>query len=460
MYSNANETDSISLLLGSNDAVTIYNSDFQLIAWNNEYADLGITPRKDVKYGLHLTDTYVLAARSGVFGTGDPNAIASKRIDEAFAQTSPRTELLSVPNGNKTLARRFFLPNIGVAAIFADTTELRSQFQRVRRKENIEIITRARRGYLDQLDSQLTSIMSIIDLARLTGDIRLLENFDSDAADIDGNGKRLTLHEAINQIVIGFESTFCPSKIRFSYTVDVDNCVVDVDQDMLFNCILNLLLNASDALNSEGGDVSLFVTRDPADDNKLQFVVSDNRKLSINSNDFGWELVNSFASKSNGSFAVTNRVDGSQSAKLVLTIAKNRTPNRNLNNRNIRQLEPPRVLLVEDQINVAHSAQILLASLRCETVTVASASEAKHLVDLTENHFDVILADFQSDSVDGGDLWKHCRQHCPDIPFIFCTSSPEDCIKFDDVNVLRKPLELDEFEALLARLNNDDSSID
>ena len=120
--------DPTSLLMDSSLGVTIYDKNFELISWNDEYSDLGITPKSDLKEGLHLRETYSIAYRLGVF---DGNRI--RNSDERFQITldgkSPEHETLNLPCNGKATIKRLFLPKIGVAALFLRQNQFQTQTQ-------------------------------------------------------------------------------------------------------------------------------------------------------------------------------------------------------------------------------------------------------------------------------------------------------------------------------------------
>ena len=61
-------------------AITIYDSELRLVAWNSRYESLGLMPEKFIHYGASLTEAYKELAELGAFGEGDPAELAEEHI--------------------------------------------------------------------------------------------------------------------------------------------------------------------------------------------------------------------------------------------------------------------------------------------------------------------------------------------------------------------------------------------
>ena len=101
--------------------VTIYDSNFELISWNHEYTELGITPKSNLREGLNLKETYSIADRLGVFGENRTQDV-NERFLLATQKKAPEIEKLHSPACGDVTVRRIFLPGIGVVALFLKPT--------------------------------------------------------------------------------------------------------------------------------------------------------------------------------------------------------------------------------------------------------------------------------------------------------------------------------------------------
>lgn len=88
-----------------------------------------------------------------------------------------------------------------------------------------------------------------------------------------------------------------------------------------------------------------------------------------------------------------------------------------LNGKALRGL---RVLVADDDLAVCHSVEDLLRSQGCEVTTAHNGREAEEL--LKHGHYDLVLSDVVMPDVDGYELFKHVREHHPEIPVILMTA--------------------------------------
>ena len=169
---DSNCINPLAMLMDSSIGATIYNKEYELIAWNSEYAELGITPKADLREGFNLLDTYSIAVKLGVFNSDDS---AEEKFRQAVCKDSPSSEVLNLPTGGRATVRRIFLPGLGVAALFVNSKD-------VNRKKWTDHLSRVKNdnaldGFqvLHSYNNRLTKILARIELATITGDDQHLE---------------------------------------------------------------------------------------------------------------------------------------------------------------------------------------------------------------------------------------------------------------------------------------------
>lgn len=441
-------TDSMTTILGSDVGVTIYDTDFQLIAWNDQYAQMGLTPKSDIKYGLHLVDTYSMASRLGIFGPGNPDELAEQRFQEASSGRSPRSESFQSPQGFEVNVRRFFLPNIGVAAIFAESTDVQQELRARQRKSTLNLMNMMRRESQHSFNNQLSTILANIEFAKLTGDMTFLDKAAQRAFEdarkflIQAGEQLLDVGKAIKQVASCFQ-LISASNINFKSKVDLTHRGIDANPKQFFCCLLNLLFNAQEAIDTQDGEIRLEAHADSIDPNKIRISISDTRPVHSLSDDLGWDEVDSFVTQANGGVDITFGADHGMKVDLVLPAispAEVRQPI-HLSSDFTSSLQGCRVLLVEDEPDLALATQSILKRIGYETVTVSSGGEAQRIINLIGDHFDVVLSDYRlTGSINGADVLRFSRRRHPQVPVVLVSATPHECSDTHDLPVLEKPI--------------------
>jgi CheY-like chemotaxis protein len=115
---------------------------------------------------------------------------------------------------------------------------------------------------------------------------------------------------------------------------------------------------------------------------------------------------------------------------------------------------PMRLLLVEDNSEIAAATQLALESLGCSVQRCASADEALAVL-RTGTLPDAVLSDIMMPgSMDGIGLARHLREHHPDLPVALMTGYAERLADAEALNirVLPKPFDVQGLRHLLAWL--------
>jgi CheY-like chemotaxis protein len=117
------------------------------------------------------------------------------------------------------------------------------------------------------------------------------------------------------------------------------------------------------------------------------------------------------------------------------------------------RVEGRRVLLVEDNPEVAEVTQELLARMGCVTKTVGNAEAALQALD--GGNFDLVLSDIvMAGSKNGLDLARVIRERHPDFPVILATGYSEAAAQAaGEFTVLRKPYDASDLDQALATLD-------
>ncbi|PYX31477.1 MAG: hypothetical protein DMG77_06655 [Acidobacteria bacterium] len=119
----------------------------------------------------------------------------------------------------------------------------------------------------------------------------------------------------------------------------------------------------------------------------------------------------------------------------------------------------PRILLVEDEQIIRDALVPILFSAGYDC---REAADGRAAIDLLNSgvKINLILSNVFLPEVNGWELFLHCRQHYPHIPFVFVTalkdaSLSRAAIREGAAGYLRKPFERDELIAIVRNVFGD-----
>ena len=120
-----------------------------------------------------------------------------------------------------------------------------------------------------------------------------------------------------------------------------------------------------------------------------------------------------------------------------------------------QRIPPKRVLVVEDDVLVAHSIRMVLAA-DGHTVEMAQDGE-QGLAKFKAGEYDLILTDFQLGKIDGLELADAIKQHSPEKPVVLITAYTEainnSMGEVSNVDLLlRKPVSAAELQEALRKI--------
>ncbi len=120
--------------------------------------------------------------------------------------------------------------------------------------------------------------------------------------------------------------------------------------------------------------------------------------------------------------------------------------------------DTPRILIVDDEINICRNCEKILSKMKCEVSIAQSGHEALTLID-TE-HFDVVVTDLKMSSLGGMEVLRRIKENKPDIRVIVMTgfssvSSAVEVMKIGAFDYLPKPFTPHEFRAIVLQAITD-----
>lgn len=220
-----------------------------------------------------------------------------------------------------------------------------------------------------------------------------------------------------------------PESTRLTIAVEPDLGRVMLDQGALNDSLLNLILNARDAIGARGGRIAIIARR--VRDTWLELTIDDDgpgfsdealkRGLDpffttkgAEGSGLGLAMVFDQASLSGGSVRLENRAEGGARVTLRLPLRAAQAPPTSA---------ARLVLLIEDDADIRAHVRETLCAQGHQVIEAVSAPEAEALAPLTE--IDFILSDIQLPGTETG-LALLTRLHAarPDLPMGLMTSLP------------------------------------
>ena len=197
MASNEKALDDLALMAqGLNQlpqGITIFNTDLELVAWNDAAMDVLELPHTFAKKGTYLGDVLRFNAERGDYGDGDVEQQVRVRIDAAKKFESHKFER-TLPSGKIIEVQGEPLPGGGFVTIYTDVTESRTTEQALRWIRNdldkrVEKRTEELKKARDALASERKHLQTT------------LENMSQGISLFDANLKALVLNKRYQELL-------------------------------------------------------------------------------------------------------------------------------------------------------------------------------------------------------------------------------------------------------------------
>lgn len=455
------------------DGLSVFDRNGRLISWNRQYPVLLNLKRESVLHGMTLEEIQELLPERIHDGVGAPSVLAE--FNRARQKHAYRFEL-AFADGRVVEFRSNPMPGGGFVTLYSDLTERRAFEAQLRQAKKMEVLGQLTGGVAHDFNNLLAAI---------TGNLYLLEQDGS----LSEPGQRFATRArsaaergaTLTRRLLAFArlQPLTPSAVEIdafirdladlieysvgqSVTVELDLNAGDacawVDRGQLENALLNLSINARDAM-PDGGTLRLVSRFDSAAD-AVSLEVTDNG-LGMNQevrervfepffttkagsgSGLGLSIVYGFIKQSGGDIEL--KTESGKGTSFIMHLP---THAREFN----REDELPAlgestssqlVLLVEDDPDVRSAlADLLRASGHAVTIA-ASAEEALDVLEHT--HQSLVLSDVDlGGSTNGVELMSQIAQQHPRLPRILMSGLPAEILtsRFgltDDQPLLSKP---------------------
>jgi PAS domain S-box-containing protein len=272
--------------------------------------------------------------------------------------------------------------------------------------------------------------------------------------------------------------------VNFEWQIEDGVWNVFADQAQLELALVNLIINARDAMPA-GGTVTILAENRQLGDEELPDLGGGNYvRLSVKDtgtgispehlqkvmdpffttkeigkgSGLGLSMVYGFAQQSNGAFRIASKLGSGTTAELWLPRApENAAPSKKAQapEQPAKPLQPLKVLLVDDHAEVRSTTAAVLEDSGHEVIEAASGEDALRLLRERTCDFDLLITDYAMPHLSGTELLREARLLCPDVPALLITGYAEAEMIGDrpaDVEVLLKPFTPAVLEAALARI--------
>ncbi len=379
------------------------------------------------------------------------------------------------------------------------TMELLKAEEALRQSQKLEAIGQLTGGVAHDFNNLLTIIKSSTDLLRrpdlseerrkryvsaisetvdraskLTGQLLAFARRQALKPEIFDAGDRIRVVADMLRTVVG-------SRIRVDAEIASEGCYVQADANQFETALVNLVVNARDAMEGEGALTIRVESHDrmpplrghagapgafvairiedtgsgiPADQLSQIFEPFFTTKEVGKGTGLGLSQVYGFAKQSGGDVTVESAVGRGTAFTLYLPRVEagaDAVPG-GLEIENLPEAgRGRRVLVVEDNVEVGRFSRQILEDLGYETTLAANGAEALSL--LAGGHFDVVFSDVVMPGMSGVELGHEIRRRCPGLPVVL-TSGYSHVLAEEGrhgFELLHKPYAAEELSRVLRR---------
>jgi Na+/proline symporter/signal transduction histidine kinase len=149
-------------------AVTVFDRNLRLIAWNHAFRDIFDLPRDLIRVGVGLDEIISFNARRGAYGQGDTGQMIAGRLESFIRETEPvRLKLHS--RGIVLDVRSNHLPDGGIVTTYTDITATVTAEEALESaNELLERRVRLRTEELTEVNAELQRAKAVADEANLS----------------------------------------------------------------------------------------------------------------------------------------------------------------------------------------------------------------------------------------------------------------------------------------------------
>jgi len=276
-----------------------------------------------------------------------------------------------------------------------------------------------------------------------------------------------------------------PSNVKLSYRIENDLPHIKINTTMLEQILMNLVNNATQAMDKEAGTITVHVTanKTAANTQAVKIIISDNgcgiskENLSHVTDNFwslrktsggtglGMAMVKRIVNVLNGTMDIQSELFvGTQislcfpsqqdigETLLTKTVSQPKGEPAHISKQiasSPLKAKPCTILLVDDQPSVLHVQQMLLEAMGHQVITAMNAADAIKMFDKEKEQVQMLVTDFKMPDMDGVELAKKLHEKAPTLPLLMVTAYGEadKLLHAEELNmtIILKPTNLKKF---------------
>lgn len=485
------------------EGIAIFDSDLCLIIWNAQFAQMGILQADDLYRGANIVETYVKMARQGVFGDGDPEALAKKHVNALKEGPLIVSELLNATTNRLIRINRFRLKNGGICATFRDITDERRTELQLRQAAKLDAIGKLTGGVAHDLNNVLAVIVGSLEVAQVNPNASAhyievaIEAADQGAQLIRGLlafARQQPLEPTITSVAEPLASLqnilprLIGETIDLQVIFDAGLWLAEFDVNQFESVVLNLVVNARDAMIN-GGKLTIEATNTRVDEEYAAMAeIAPGQYVCVSVTDtgsgmsadimekafdpffttkgpgvgtgLGLSMAHGFAKQSNGHIKLYSELEVGTTCKLYLPRSFSSPSVPATTKSSIIKFSELSVLVVEDDDALRAAVATQVRSLGCTVMSASTGKEALAMVAFGK--LDILLTDVVMPAMGGLELAKAAIHENPKLAIVYMSGYTENSIihqgKVDPgVVLLQKPFRRADlsaaFEKALRRSN-------
>ena len=488
------------ILSGMPDGLMVVDPDLRLVEWNEHFPEFVGIPAGVLRVGMDLADILRAQARAGEFGPVDVEQEVRRRMARFKSGESTGTIERRRPNGQTMELRRSALADGGFVTLYTDITVRRRAEDELRQAQKMEAIGHLTGGVAHDFNNLLTVVLGNLELARSALEASNFLRAQQKIEAAQGGARRAAMLTQrllafsrkqsleprpidANKIVSGMSELIRHSlgEIELETVLAGELWEAIIDPNQLENVLLNLAINARDAM-PDGGKITIETANthldaayaaandDVSPGQYVLVAVSDGgtgmspadaarafepfftTKEVGKGSGLGLSQVFGFIKQSNGHVKIYSELGSGTSVKLYLP--------RCLTEPAVEaeicaaQPEMPRakdgetVLVVEDDVDVLAYSMEALESLGYHVIATKDAASALIALD-TNPAIALLFADVELPGLNGPELVEEVLRRRPSLAVLYTTGYPANAIMHRgllrrDVKAINKPFVLAE----------------
>ncbi len=468
------------------DGLSVFSNGNRLIGWNDRFKSIFEIETAELYEGMPLAEVQRLMSKKTHRNIKQQKELSIEHINSQRHYDALTFER-HFDSGKIVEFRSHPMPEGGFVTLYSDITEKRAADRKMQQSQKLEVLGQLTSGVAHDFNNLLAALMGNLQLLQQDALTPRSTKYVQRALNVSERGKELILRllafgrkqhlmpkaTDVDEFIENMEDLLTysvPTGIKLNFHLNSQHRSILTDASQLENALLNLVLNAADAIPGTG---SIHVSTELREE-RLYIRVTDSglgipeelqlrvlepfftTKSHGRGSGLGLSTVYGFVTQSNGRFELFSKPN--QGTTVVMSWETHTESVVDLPD--TRTLEPihfdtsKEVVLIEDDPEVAQAMSDWFIShqLKCRTMTNAEAFFVT-----TKQGFDwigLVISDVNlAGDFNGIDVLAFLRKYAPEVPALLISGLSKDHVEADygmsvGENFLQKPISPDVFSKL------------